>query len=287
MSDTHNDPRADAAEHPAVDSNSVDDSVGEPMQVDTEGTVSPPTPPNTYLRANLLLQGAQTVEAMLAEPSWGFNQLARQPLSASQEVILEEMATHIDDDEDSAVDHAALTAVDVEGTVGVDDTEEVANNAVIMEDQDNNVGEQETGEGDSDNNNEDDDQDTQVGGQPPQVPHDDHFIDVDRRDVVNESPDCKLCMTTPGPDEVALYVECGHIWCKDCLNQYFAQTFTDRDQFPPRCCRPEGFNLEVIGMYLEDEVLMHVMDKWEEWTATNPTYCANADCNLFVPEDRV
>ena len=54
MSDTHNDPRADAAEHPAVDSNSVDDSVGEPMQVDTEGTVSPPTSPNTYLRTNLL-----------------------------------------------------------------------------------------------------------------------------------------------------------------------------------------------------------------------------------------
>ena len=94
---------------------------------------------------------------MLVEPSWGFDHLDRPSLSASQEVILEEMATHIDDDEDSAVDDAALTAVDVEGTVDVDDTEEVANNAVIMEDQDNNVGKQETGEGDSDNNNEDDD----------------------------------------------------------------------------------------------------------------------------------
>ncbi len=124
-------------------------------------------------------------------------------------------------------------------------------------------------------------------GNVPDVPNTDHFVWVDRGDAVDESSDCKLCMTTLGSSGDPLYVECGHVWCKSCLNQYFAQSFTNRERFPPRCCRPEGFNLEVIGMHLDDEVLIHIMDKWEEWTTTDPTYCSNMQCNVFVPEYRV
>ena len=141
-------------------------------------------------------------------------------------------------------------------------------------------------DGDTEDNNQDN-QTANQQGQAAQVPNTDHFVWVDRGDAVDESSDCKLCMTTPGPDDHPLYVECGHVWCASCLNQYFAKSFTDRDQFPPRCCRREGFDLDVIGMYLEDEVLIHVMEKWEEWTASDPTYCSNAQCNIFIPADRV
>jgi IBR domain, a half RING-finger domain len=131
------------------------------------------------------------------------------------------------------------------------------------------------------------DEDGNEKGDGPNIPGTDQFIWIaNRADAVDETTSCKLCMTDPDPME-ALYVECGHMWCKDCLNQYFAQVFTDREQFPPRCCRPEGFSLENVQMHLDDEVLIHVMEKWEEWSASDPTYCANIQCRSFISNDQV
>lgn len=118
------------------------------------------------------------------------------------------------------------------------------------------------------------------------APSTDHFVTVNRGDAVEESSACKVCLTDPDPME-AVYVECGHVWCKGCLNQYFSQVFTDRDRFPPRCCRPEGFEISSIQMYLDDEVLMHVAEKWEEWSAEDPTYCANIQCGAFISADQI
>lgn len=142
---------------------------------------------------------------------------------------------------------------------------------------------------DSDTDGEEGDdvgQDDNQNGNANNVPNTDHFVWVNRGDAVDESPSCKLCMTDPGPAD-SVYVECGHIWCRECLNQYLAQVFTDRDQFPPRCCRPNGFELGSIQAHLDDEVLIQVMEKWEEWSARDPTYCANIQCRAFVSEDRV
>jgi hypothetical protein len=115
----------------------------------------------------------------------------------------------------------------------------------------------------------------------PAVPSIDHFVQVNRADATDESPECRTCMDTPAATET-IYLECGHVWCHDCLNAYFITVFEDRDNFPPRCCQRHGFNLGNIQMYLEDEVLMHVMEKWEEWSATDPTYCAKEGCGAFI-----
>ena len=198
----------------------------------------------------------------------------------SDETTTNNEALEIDSMEDIAV-----SASQNPGPPNVDDADsdqtphqQLANNTTEYDSSD---------EGTGGESGEQNDQSGDQQGQAAQAANTDHFVWVNRADAVDESSDCKLCMTTPGPEDDPLYVECGHVWCRSCLNQYFAQSFTDRDQFPPRCCRAEGFNLDVIGMHLEDEVLIHALDKWEEWTAKEPTYCSNMQCNVFVPEHRV
>ena len=184
--------------------------------------------------------------------------------------------------------------VDQPGTAPVD---EVPNNAHAaqppifdggntVQDGEDQTGEDEQNDNDANNHNNDGQNADGGDGNAPNVPNTDHFVYVNRGDAVDESSSCRICMTDPDPLD-ALYTECGHVWCKGCLNQYFIQVFTDRDAFPPRCCQQAGFSLDNVQTYLEDEVLIHVMDKWEEWSAEDPTYCSNIQCRAFVPADRV
>ena len=271
---------ASKAVNVTADAMQVDDK----SEMDTQTSVSLNHGQMTVNHSDTPLQTDQQVLAEVHEPSWSFSDLGAGPSATSLS------APNTSSDEGSALESDMM-----EGIVAATSENPLPPIADHF-DGDQMLAQQLANEANAGNNSVEDaedgaeDQDSQhanQNAQAAQVPNTDHFVWVDRGDAVEESSDCKLCMTTPGLDDDPLYVECGHVWCKSCLNQYFAQSFTDRDQFPPRCCRPEGFDLEVIGMHLEDEILIHVMDKWEEWTAKDPTYCSNMQCNVFVPEYRV
>lgn len=279
---------AAAAEASTVHDNEADTVLSDAMQVDTKAELDVTTGVSrSQARAasaecsDSLQQKDQHIANGVEEPSWSFADFGPAPRRSSVQVshgtTTNNEALEVDSMEDvvASASHSPLPPIVNDADSVETHHQQLAINTTEVDSSDEDPGEE---------NGDQNDQSGDQQGQAAQVPNTDHFVRVDRGDAVDESSDCKLCMTTPGPEDDPLYVECGHVWCKSCLNQYFAQSFTDRDQFPPRCCRPEGFNLEVFGMHLEDEVLINVMDKWEEWTAKDPTYCSNMQCNIFVPE---
>lgn len=113
-----------------------------------------------------------------------------------------------------------------------------------------------------------------------------HFLDVDPADTNTESQNCPACYNPVAPEEV-VYLTCGHVWCRDCLNNNIRAALSQRNNFPPECCgvadRSGGINIAAISSHLDDDVLIRWLAVGEEFACPNPTYCHNQRCGSFIP----
>jgi len=77
-------------------------------------------------------------------------------------------------------------------------------------------------------------------------------------------------------------LQCDHLYCHDCLRQYFVKAMSDKSIFPPKCC--DG---PIPLASVQAELSPHEMDHFKkaevEFSTTDRTYCSNAYCRQFVP----
>ena len=70
----------------------------------------------------------------------------------------------------------------------------------------------------------------------------------------NSSPKCRICF-----DDLdgGVRVECGHTFCKACINEYVKNSLQVRSSFPPECCM-RIFDVAQLRDQLDEDVLILV-----------------------------
>jgi hypothetical protein len=94
----------------------------------------------------------------------------------------------------------------------------------------------------------------------------------------NETP-CKICFTNLKPQEF-LYLNCGCLYCVECLNAHFRSGLANKASYPPRCCGQLPIDIETVQGFLDDENMIRYTAVQEEFTAGRPLYCANKECDI-------
>lgn len=109
------------------------------------------------------------------------------------------------------------------------------------------------------------------------------------RDPVPSPPDgsrnCRACFDTlPSP----IFLTCGHIYCRPCLNQLVSAGIANKMSWPPKCCRGrQGMDVEAIQNHLDEDVLIRYVSVFEEYSTPNPIYCANRTCSRHIEQSRI
>lgn len=94
--------------------------------------------------------------------------------------------------------------------------------------------------------------------------------------VENASP-CKICFTNLNPEQY-IYLNCGCLYCVECLNAHFRSGLANRASYPPRCCGSQAIDITVAQGFLDDENMIRYHSVQEEFSAALPLYCARKDC---------
>ncbi|KAE8391180.1 hypothetical protein BDV23DRAFT_171774 [Aspergillus alliaceus] len=101
---------------------------------------------------------------------------------------------------------------------------------------------------------------------------------------LTESKCCTCYDTFPSSETIRL--ECGDIYCTDCLKGFFIRATKDEQLFPPRCCR-QNIPVSAIAAKMTTEEL-HVFASAEvEFSTKNRVYCSNLRCGRFIPPSRI
>jgi hypothetical protein len=92
----------------------------------------------------------------------------------------------------------------------------------------------------------------------------------------NANP-CKICFTNLDPEQF-IYLNCGCLYCVECLNAHFRSGLANRASYPPTCCSQQAIDIAVVQGYLDDDNIIRYHSVQEEFSAHLPLYCANKDC---------
>jgi hypothetical protein len=92
----------------------------------------------------------------------------------------------------------------------------------------------------------------------------------------NASP-CKICFTNLNPEQF-IYLNCGCLYCVECLNAHFRSGLANRASYPPRCCGSQAIDITVAQGFLDDNNIIRYHSVQEEFSAALPLYCARKDC---------
>ncbi len=96
---------------------------------------------------------------------------------------------------------------------------------------------------------------------------------------------CRACLDTLSNP---IFLDCGHCYCRPCLNSLVRIGIANRASFPPRCCRGRlGIDMEAASVYLDEDVLIRYISIKEEFSTRNPVYCANKFCSRHIEEGRI
>ena len=83
-----------------------------------------------------------------------------------------------------------------------------------------------------------------------------------------------------------IYLECGHIFCRQCLNACFRTGMANRRSFPPMCCaQPIEFN-SIID-HLDDAVALRYTQKQAEYGIRDPTWCSHKPCSKLFSQQQI
>lgn len=81
-------------------------------------------------------------------------------------------------------------------------------------------------------------------------------------------------------------VNCGDVYCNDCLKKLFLLSTKDQSLFPPFCCREE-IALQLVAPVMSQEELDIFHGAQIEFATTDRTYCSNRQCGKFIPPIQV
>jgi hypothetical protein len=115
--------------------------------------------------------------------------------------------------------------------------------------------------------------------------NDDYDMEVDEPQVRGQEEEaenanaCKICFTNLEPEEV-LFLNCGCLYCAQCLNAHFRSGLANKASYPPRCCDQFPIDIEAIQGFLDDENMIRYTIVQEEFAANRPLYCANKECGI-------
>ncbi|KAK6837798.1 hypothetical protein RU639_001512 [Aspergillus parasiticus] len=95
---------------------------------------------------------------------------------------------------------------------------------------------------------------------------------------------CTCCDSFPSSEMLRL--ECGDLYCIDCLKSLFMRATKDEQLFPPRCCRQHiPFSLITKQMSTEEKDALQRAEI--EFSTTNRTYCSNTICGRFIIQNNI
>jgi hypothetical protein len=115
--------------------------------------------------------------------------------------------------------------------------------------------------------------------------NDDQDTDVDQaqaqaQEAETESANpCKICFTNLEPEEL-IFLNCGCLYCAQCLNAHFRSGLANKASYPPRCCDQFPIDIEAVQGFLDDENMIRYTTVQEEFAADRPLYCANKECGI-------
>ena len=95
---------------------------------------------------------------------------------------------------------------------------------------------------------------------------------------------CPACTDDVDVGTDVVLRECGHKWHIECLNKCFEVALSNKQHFPPRCCRNvlhrnRGcIDYEPIKTQLDNDVVALWDERAEEWLSKDPTYCQTKGC---------
>jgi hypothetical protein len=90
---------------------------------------------------------------------------------------------------------------------------------------------------------------------------------------------CKICFTNLATKDF-IYLNCGCLYCVECLNAHFRSGLANKASYPPRCCDQLPIDIEAIQGFLNDENMIRYTTVQEEFAADRPLYCANRECAI-------
>ncbi|KIX98954.1 uncharacterized protein Z520_05415 [Fonsecaea multimorphosa CBS 102226] len=96
---------------------------------------------------------------------------------------------------------------------------------------------------------------------------------------------CRACF-----DEVAapISLDCGHSYCRSCLNQLVRAGTANKMSWPPRCCFSwPRVDIGSIQPHLDEEVFSRYLNVFEEYSTRDPVYCSNKFCSLWIPSSQI
>lgn len=98
---------------------------------------------------------------------------------------------------------------------------------------------------------------------------------------------CAICLES-FQDDQTVRAACPqkHSYCGDCMKQLFLGACKDEELFPPRCCKQE-IPIDIALPFLSNEEVEEFLDKTEEFTSKDRTYCFQPSCSKFILAHRI
>lgn len=118
---------------------------------------------------------------------------------------------------------------------------------------------------------------------PPSTSHD--IQGVDDKEPGNDTTPEEHCQCVVCMDDVAVsrsvHLQCGDIYCKECLKSSFLRATKDETLHPARCCK-----LPIPIHHIEEELTTEELETIRlasiEFSTVNRTYCSNPQCSSFI-----
>lgn len=83
-----------------------------------------------------------------------------------------------------------------------------------------------------------------------------------------------------------LPLECGHEYCRECLQEGHTLSFKAQATFPFKCCS-KSTKIEEIRLFLTSDIANQYKEKTVEYGTPNRTYCSKPTCSAFIPQELV
>ncbi|KIW22970.1 uncharacterized protein PV07_11210 [Cladophialophora immunda] len=95
---------------------------------------------------------------------------------------------------------------------------------------------------------------------------------------------CRACFDRV---KVPIFLDCGHCYCRTCLNQLVSAGTANRISWPPKCCYAQlPMDIGSIQQHLDEAVWSRYLSVHEEYSAPNPVYCSNKFCSRYIPSSQ-
>lgn len=81
-------------------------------------------------------------------------------------------------------------------------------------------------------------------------------------------------------------MQCGHNYCRDCLQTLLKNSLNDEGLFPPRCCK-QTFLMDDMRRLLSPALISTYGEKKVEFETQDRTYCFQSSCSAFLYPDNI